>query len=347
MHNYNILRTKKVKSRADITAAAAHNFRIRLQHNIDEKRTAMNKILINTLNVDIEKSSSLQEKLSAYYVNLGIKERKNNVLMMEFVSTASPDFFTKKTGDDVDKWAQHQVDFFKKEFGNQLKIAVLHLDEKTPHLHFMIGTEIKSVKKYKNQKGEFYKETWSLNADRYNPEFLKSLHDRHAKHNEKYGLKRGVKGSMREHKSLKEFYKMIDKALKTDYGKTIEKTIEKMETGLLTGKVSIEEVREKFKPMINDVLKQNKALREKYTLELKKWAEQVSKEKEELEVEKQELKERRALYAEAINEKKHHINIIKEQQDELNKLREEVAKIKQKNPIQRSNQRTTSSKLSI
>ena len=331
MYNYNILRTEKVKSRSDITAAAEHNFRIRGQHNIDESRTAMNKILVNTLNVDTKKSSSLQEKLSAYYADLGIKERKNNVLMMEFVVSASPEFFSGKSKTDIDKWAQQQVDFFKQEFGDQLKIAVLHLDEKTPHLHFMIGTEIKSVKKYKNQKGEFHKETWSLNADRYNPEYLKGLHDRHAEHNKNLGLRRGVKGSMREHKTLKEFYNMVDKALNADYGKTIEKTIETMETGLITGKVSIEEVREKFKPMINKVLKQNKALREKYALELKEWAEQVSKAKEELELERQELKDRRELYADAINEKKHHINIIKEQQDEISELRAEVDKLKPRN----------------
>lgn len=329
--NYNILRTEKVKSRSQITEAAEHNFRLRTQHNIDGSRSNMNSILVNTLNVDTKKSSSLQERLSSYYSDLGIKEKKDNVLMMEFIVSASPEYFTGKSKADIDKWAKHQVDFFKREFGDQLKIAVLHLDEKTPHLHFMIGTEIKSLKRYKNQKGEFHKETWSLNAKRYDPEFLRGLHDRHAQHNKSLGLRRGVKGSMREHKTLKEFYKMVDKALNADYGKTIEKTIETMETGLLSGKVSIEEIREKFKPMINNVLKQNKALREKYALELKEWAEQVSKAKEELELERQELKDRRELYADAINEKKHHINIIKEQQDEINELRAEVDKLKPKN----------------
>lgn len=328
--NYNILRTEKVKSRSQITEAAEHNFRLRTQHNIDESRSNMNEIFVNTLNVDTKKPSSLQERLSAYYSDLGIKEKKDNVLMMEFIVSASPEYFTGKSKADIDKWAKHQVDFFKMEFGDQLKIAVLHLDEKTPHLHFMIGTEIKSLKRYKNQKGEFHKETWSLNAKRYDPEFLRGLHDRHAQHNKVFGLRRGVKGSMREHKTLKEFYSMVDKALNADYGKTIEKTIDTMETGLLSGKVSIEEVREKFKPMINSVLKQNKALREKYALELKEWAEQVSKAKEELELERQELKDRRELYADAINEKKHHINIIKEQQDEINELRAEVDKLKPK-----------------
>ncbi|KCB43813.1 plasmid recombination enzyme [Bordetella hinzii 5132] len=328
--NYNILRTEKVKSRSQITEAAEHNFRLRTQHNIDGSRSNMNEILVNTLGVDTKKSSSLQEKLTEYYSNLGIKEKKENVLMMEFIVSASPEFFTGKSKSDIDKWAKHQVDFFKNEFGEQLKIAVLHLDEKTPHLHFMIGTEIESVKKYKNQKGEFHKKTWSLNAKRYNPEFLRELHDRHAQHNKVFGLRRGVKGSMREHKTLKEFYQMVDKALNSDYGKTIEKAIDSLETGLLSGKVSIEQVREKFKPVINGVLKQNKALREKYSLELKMWAEEISELKEKLETEKIELAARRELYADAINEKQQHIKIIKEQEDEISQLRAEVEKFNQK-----------------
>ena len=53
-----------------------------------------------------------------------------------------------------------------------------------------------------------------------------------------------------------------------------------------------------------------------------------------MELERQELKDRRELYADAINEKKHHINIIKEQQDEINELRAEVYKLKPKIQIQ-------------
>ncbi len=344
MHN-NILRTEKVKSRSQITQAAEHNFRLRGQNNIDEARTPLNKILVNSLNVDVTKASDLQEKLSAFYGGLGVKERSDNVLMMEFVVSASPEFFEKKTSTQVETWAKHQVDFFQEKFPGQVKIAVLHLDEKTPHLHFMIGTELESVKKYKNQKGEFFKKSWSLNADRYNPKFLVDLHTEHAKHNEKFGLKRGVKGSMRNHTSLKEFYKIVDKALKADYGKQIEKSIQSLEIGLLSGKVSLEEVREKFAPMMNKVLKQNKVLREKFTMDIKGWAEKLSQKDDELDKKELELKEseeklkaRRDAYVDAINRVVSDSELIKELQAENKALANEVDKYK---PVVKAKVETT------
>lgn len=327
MHN-NILRTQKVKSRGQITQAAEHNFRLREQNNIDGTRTPLNKILVNSLGVDTSRASDLQEKLSIYYAGLGVKERSDNVLMMEFVVSASPEFFEKKTPAQVEDWAKHQVEFFEKKFPGQVKIAVLHLDEKTPHLHFMIGTELESVKKYKNQKGEFFKKSWSLNAFRYNKQFLIDLHTEHAKHNEKFGLRRGVKGSMRNHTSLKEFYGIVDKALKADYGKQIEKSIQALETGLLSGKVSIEEVREKFKPTINGILKQNKVLKEKFALDVKKWAEDLAKREAELDEALKDAHARKALYIEAINEKRHDTNLLAELQAENNELKAEVKKWK-------------------
>lgn len=327
MHN-NILRTQKVKSRGQITQAAEHNFRLREQNNIDGTRTPPNKILVNSLGVDTSRASDLQEKLSTYYTGLGVKERADNVLMMEFVVSASPEFFEKKTPAQFEDWAKHQVEFFEKKFPGQVKIAVLHLDEKTPHLHFMVGTELESIKKYKNQKGEFFKKSWSLNAFRYNKQFLIDLHTEHAKHNEKFGLKRGVKGSMRNHTSLKEFYKIVDKALKADYGKQIEKSIASLETGLLSGKVSIEEVREKFKPTINSILKQNKVLKEKFAIDVKKWAEKLSKREAELDEALKDAQARKALYIEAINEKRHDTNLLAEQQAEIVDLRREVQKWK-------------------
>lgn len=297
--NNNILRTEKVKTRQQITAAAEHNFRIRTQSNIDASKTPQNRILVNTLNVDTKNASDLQKQLSNFYDGLGIKEKSNNVLMMEFVVSASPEFFEGKTAEQIEGWAAHQVEFFKAEFGQQLKIGVLHVDEKTPHLHFMIGTEFEETKKYKNQKGEFHKKAWSLNARRYNPEFLIGLHDRHAAHNKKYELKRGVRGSLRKHTSLKEFYDLVDKALSTDYEKRIEHTLKGLKTGLLGG-VSLEEIREKFGKTLNEFLKQNKALKKKYDFELKDLLKRLSIEKEAFEKERDEVRAQSAYYGEGL-----------------------------------------------
>lgn len=326
----NILRTEKVKSRAQITQAAEHNFRLRTQSNIDASRTHLNKILINTLDVDVTVANDLQNKLSDFYSNLGIKEKKDNVLMMEFVVSASPEFFTGKKMSQIEEWAKNQVDFFKNEFGDQVKIAVLHLDEKTPHLHFMIGTEVKSVKKYKNQKGECFKETWSLNAKRYNPEFLIGLHDRHAICNNKYKLKRGVRGSMRKHKTLKEFYGMIDKALGADYENQIQEIIDNFETGFLLNKdkVSVDEVREKFSPLINKMLKQTKALREKYKFDIQEFQEYLVSMQSKIIEERDELSSRREVYRDAINRAMNDAKLIDELQNENFDLKKQLEKYK-------------------
>lgn len=341
--NNNILRTAKVKSRGQITQASEHNFRLREQHNIDEKKSHQNKLLINSLGVDVSKASDLQERLTEHYNSLRIKERSDSVLMMEFVVSASPEWFVGKKTSEVLNWANHQCEFFKAKFGDQLKIGVLHLDEKTPHIHFMVGTEMKSVKRYKNQKGEFFKETWSLNAKRYDREFLVNLHTEHAEHNKDFGLKRGVKGSMRKHTELKEFYAIVNKAMSADYQKQIEKTIQGLETGLLSGKVVIEEVREKFAPMMNKVLKQNKALREKFSVDIKQWAEKLSKKEEELDrieadlLEKEEkLKARRDVYVSAINRAMNDAELIKEQSKEIKDLKSELTKWKPTANIRKS-----------
>jgi hypothetical protein len=327
---YNILGVGKLKSRAEITSAAEHNFRLRSQENINPGKTHLNKIYVNSLGVDEKKANSLQIKLTDYYESLAIKEKVGNVLLLEFVVTASPEFFQNKSPKFVENWAQHQVEFFKNEFGSQLKIAILHLDEKTPHLHFKVSTEHKSVKNYKNRYGSTAKETWSLNAKRYGPEYLFDLHTRHAKLNEKFGLKRGVEGSLRKHTSLKEFYSIVDKALSADYGKQIERSIESLQTGLLTGKVSIEEVREKFKPTLNKLLKQNKVLKEKFALDIKKWAEDLAKKEIELNEALKNARDRRDLYREAISEKKHDTALLAEQKKELADKQKEITRLKEK-----------------
>lgn len=204
---YCILRTSKLKDRASITSTAEHNFRLRLQGNINPEMIHENVLLTNKLNADINDASSFQKKLTEYYNSLEIKERSDNVLMLEFMVTASPEFFIGKTEKEVIGWAKHQQEFMKQEFGQQLQVGILHLDERSPHIHFMVSTEIESEKRYKNRYGEKIVKNWSLNAKRYDREFLIGLHDRHAEFNKKYGLKRGEKNKPKKvHIPLKQYY---------------------------------------------------------------------------------------------------------------------------------------------
>ena len=168
---YCILRTQKLKDRKKITEAARHNFRLRHQGNIDATRSHLNRVLVNDLRADITRAEGLQEAISAYYKAIGAKENNNSVLAQEFVISASPEFFTNKSRAEVDEWAYHQVEFMRKEFGDNLKVAVIHMDERTPHLHLLLTCEEKSLKRYKNRHGECFKEKVGLNANRWGPDF--------------------------------------------------------------------------------------------------------------------------------------------------------------------------------
>lgn len=233
---YCILRTKKIKSRADLTKVARHNFRLRKERNVTGKRSVDNIVLYNPLNIDITQADAFQKSLSKKYEELKVEEKTGNVFAMEFMVTASPEYFFKdikgwsaslwdklQTTNPSDKividqfWSKvdknkinnyfkEQLEFFKKEFGDSVENMVLHLDEKSPHAHIIVNTAVKSVKKFKNRYGSGSRESYSLNAKRFDREYLKGLHNRYAEWNSKFGLKRGKEGSTDVHKKIKEYH---------------------------------------------------------------------------------------------------------------------------------------------
>lgn len=205
--SYNIMRIKKIKDKKKMSDVAGHNFRLRQQENVDSTKSHLNQILLNNLNIDTSKRTGFAEAYSEHYKKLGITPKSNNVLASELIISASPGFFKDKSQLDIERWAQDQVEFAKKEFGEAARLAVLHLDEKTPHLHILLSTEIKSVKRYKNRYGVTEKETYGLNAKRWNKEFLRELHTKHFEHNQSsWGLLRGRSKSTAKHKPVKEYY---------------------------------------------------------------------------------------------------------------------------------------------
>jgi len=66
----------------------------------------------------------------------GCKTRKDSVRFVDTLITASPDFFKGKKRDEVRAFFQAAVDFLSKKIGrDNIFTAVVHLDERTPHLH--------------------------------------------------------------------------------------------------------------------------------------------------------------------------------------------------------------------
>lgn len=229
---FNILRAheKKFKDKGHITQAVNHNMRMHIDEHLKERiypeKSHLNKLVFNSLGFDATKGGSdFQDKLFKHYEYLGIKAKPDSVFMLEFIISASPEFFETSTPQVVAAWEESQLEFLKEQFGGNLKLVVEHNDESSKHYHAFVSTELLSTKKYKNQKGEFFKETWSLNAKRFNPEFLTNLHDAHAVKNDRFGLLRGVEGSTALHTTLKDYQKHLKTVLKLSYADGVAKKV--------------------------------------------------------------------------------------------------------------------------
>ena len=66
----------------------------------------------------------------------GCKARKDSVRMVETLITASPEFFAGKKPGEVKEFFEHALEFLKtKQAEETIVSAVVHVDEKTPHMH--------------------------------------------------------------------------------------------------------------------------------------------------------------------------------------------------------------------
>jgi hypothetical protein len=213
---YSIIKFKKVKENGELTAMAGHNFRLAKHESrtadIDQARTPLNRKLIDRF--EVKKMADLAAGINGHYAALGIKERSNSVKALDFVLTTSPGYwgdwhshldhpkFKKK----LDDWVKTQVEFMQKKFGaDNIATAILHLDETTPHIHFLIMPVEEKEVKYKNRHSSGIKKTHTLNSKRYNPAFFKQLVTDYSAENAKYGLMRGVEGNGKNSISIKEY----------------------------------------------------------------------------------------------------------------------------------------------
>jgi hypothetical protein len=66
----------------------------------------------------------------------GCRTRKDSVRFIDTLITASPTFFKGKKRDEIEAYFQEAVDFLSKKIGkDNIFSAVVHLDERTPHMH--------------------------------------------------------------------------------------------------------------------------------------------------------------------------------------------------------------------
>ena len=186
--SFAIYRTAKLGSFGEIGGSLSHTYRTRPTPNADENKAYLNEHSLKTYN----------ECFEAIKNSIPEKRRKNAVLTIEHLITASPDWDGWNTAKETE-FFDKSLEFVKKKYGSENVIAhSIHRDETTPHLIVYV-TPI-------DEKGGLNAKKWlggRAKLSQTQTEFANEV---------KYlGLNRGLENSKARHKTIKEFYAEIEK----------------------------------------------------------------------------------------------------------------------------------------
>jgi len=249
-----ILRTKRIKNYTQMSNMFKHNLRQKYANNVDSDKSKNNTVYINKI--------MSSDDMKSFYSSMGVEERANSTKAIELVLTASPEFFQLASPSMVESWKKSQIDFLQKEYGKKLKFLVCHEDETSPHFHAVISVEETKTHKYKNQKGEFFKEKTTLNSRHFDRKYLIDLQTRYALANKKYSLTRGMYNSRAKHKELKAFQAEVNKSLKSDYSKSLEKAFDnELKHKRKLGYIRYDDAKAFFLHTLNGMNRKNKNLK--------------------------------------------------------------------------------------
>ena len=129
---YGILRFKKYKGPA-ISPIEAHNERTKEQYasnpDIDVSRSRYNLHLV-------QPQGRYREEADRMIAAAHCRVRKDSVRVVEALVTASPEFFKDKSRSEIKAYFEYALKFLEgKQRLDTFLSAVVHMDEKTPHLH--------------------------------------------------------------------------------------------------------------------------------------------------------------------------------------------------------------------
>lgn len=175
------------------------------QPNVDPSKTPFNRYISPGPKLQTEdRPGTLHERIQERIREAqGDKTvRKDAVVDMEFILSGSHETFDKMSKEEIECWALDSYEFMADTFGEENIVeAVLHLDEKTPHIHMHV------VPIVKNPDG-----SQRLCAkDLTKREQLRQLHTEYAKRVEKYGFQRSSEGKGARHRDPNEHYRDLQK----------------------------------------------------------------------------------------------------------------------------------------
>ena len=129
---YAILRFAKYKG-PEIGRIEAHDERTKTEYasnpDVDTSRSRLNFHLVKP-------HRSYRAEAEKQIAEAGCRARKDSVRVVETLITASPEFFQGKKPREVKEFFEYALEFIQsKQAPETIISAVVHVDEKTPHMH--------------------------------------------------------------------------------------------------------------------------------------------------------------------------------------------------------------------
>ena len=196
-----IIRHSKIKTFAKLRQVGAHNGRRRETPNADPARS--NRVLIGSGDPEADVRARLRE--------VGIdpdKRRKNGVLAVEILLTASAEYFRPGRAhaagewdpEPTERWLDASVAYLRRQYGDNVVSMGVHYDETTVHAH-AIFCPVDTAPKCRGAAVR-------LNAARWfdGPAKLRALQDSYAEAMAPLGLKRGLERSKAKHRDIARQY---------------------------------------------------------------------------------------------------------------------------------------------
>lgn len=185
MPQFAIMRCKKLASMGSVAGALRHCYRERETPNADPERTPTNEHAAAT---------STDQAMGRMRALLPEKRRRDAVLAVEYLMTASPEWWQEASRKQQDEFFRRSRQWLADKYGaDRIVTATIHRDETTPHLSAFV---VPLTRDGRLSAREFVGGRQKMRDDQTS--YAAAVAD--------LGLSRGIEGSRARHQSIRDYY---------------------------------------------------------------------------------------------------------------------------------------------
>ena len=203
--------------------------------NADAGRTHLNRELVKFPDGVSSRTEAIQHRINTAGLRRKVGKNQTKAIRIIILTGTHEQMMKIANGGRLDCWIDANLKWLRDTFGNEnLVSCVLHMDEKTPHLHATIVPIVTGERVRRKREGEKKYETKSgprLSADDVMRRTrLHEYQNSYAAAMKPFGLQRGIVGSTAKHQANSDYYRQQVIRYEEDIAK-LQADVEKAQEG--------------------------------------------------------------------------------------------------------------------